>query len=454
MKARRSLNLLVAAAGLVFLSGCATETLTDSAFWSYLPFTSAKGGKGSGAHGGSDDPKASPDSPPATKSGDQPKPATTPQRSTDPTSEGWNDPPSPNKDAGPATRAAKPEPARTDNTAQTPPRRIDAASPKPKTTPDGISVRTDGLTLTSNVPGTAPALPAVDGRALDGKTIGAIGLPSPALGPNAVNPDGTPPLGDLAAPAPTKATGSRNPSLPETSGPTGKVKRPPLRIPELFVDGIGPATLGKPNTGELPKRTPPPPQPADSLNLPREVLGQPATANPGQAARRLPRAITDDPQRLASPTAALPLPGIPAVAPTNGASQAAAAGTLPTQPNAATSNHVGPGVAIPGAPATKSADGRTLNGGVAGSPATAKPNGETAPLPNVGQVPPLPTPPIPAPFRLSEWISNDALHQAWRRQQSQRAELEPQVRGSEQQRLRLILDTYLLREKAEDKSGK
>lgn len=48
MKARRTLNLLVAAAGLVFLSGCATETLTDSAFWSYLPFTSNKGGKGSG----------------------------------------------------------------------------------------------------------------------------------------------------------------------------------------------------------------------------------------------------------------------------------------------------------------------------------------------------------------------------------------------------------------------
>jgi hypothetical protein len=111
-------------------------------------------------------------------------------------------------------------------------------------------------------------------------------------------------------------------------------------------------------------------------------------------------------------------------------------------------------VAIPGAPDTKSADGRTLTGGVAGGPLPAKANGETAPLPNVGQVPPLPTSPIPAPFRLSEWISNDALHQSWRRQQSQRAELEPQVRGSEQQRLRLILDTYLLREKPAEKTEK
>jgi hypothetical protein len=65
----------------------------------------------------------------------------------------------------------------------------------------------------------------------------------------------------------------------------------------------------------------------------------------------------------------------------------------------------------------------------------------------------LPAPPIPAPFRLSEWISNDALHQAWRRRQSERAQLEPRVRDEEQQRLRLILDTYLLREKPEGKSG-
>jgi hypothetical protein len=80
--------------------------------------------------------------------------------------------------------------------------------------------------------------------------------------------------------------------------------------------------------------------------------------------------------------------------------------------------------------------------------------GPAAHLPNVGPTSPLPSTPIPAPFRLSEWISNDAMHQAWRRQQSQRAQLEPEIRGGEQQRLRLLLDTYLLRAKPADQSEK
>jgi len=46
------------------------------------------------------------------------------------------------------------------------------------------------------------------------------------------------------------------------------------------------------------------------------------------------------------------------------------------------------------------------------------------------------------------------MHQAWRRQQSQRAQLEPEIRGGEQQRLRLLIDTYLLREQSADKSEK
>jgi hypothetical protein len=46
------------------------------------------------------------------------------------------------------------------------------------------------------------------------------------------------------------------------------------------------------------------------------------------------------------------------------------------------------------------------------------------------------------------------MHQAWRRRQSQRAQLEPEIRGGEQQRLRLLLDTYLLREKPVDKAEK
>jgi len=83
-----------------------------------------------------------------------------------------------------------------------------------------------------------------------------------------------------------------------------------------------------------------------------------------------------------------------------------------------------------------------------------KANGPAAPLPTVGPNSPLPSTPIPAPFRLSEWISDDAMHQAWRRRQSQRAQLKPEIRGGEQQRLRLLLDTYLLREKPVDKAEK
>ena len=77
-----------------------------------------------------------------------------------------------------------------------------------------------------------------------------------------------------------------------------------------------------------------------------------------------------------------------------------------------------------------------------------------APLPSVGVLAPLPPKPIPAPFRLSEWISNDALHQAWRRQQAMRAQAEPEVRGSEQQRLRLVIDRFLLNESTESPATK
>ena len=203
----------------------------------------------------------------------------------------------------------------------------------------------------------------------------------------------------------------------------------------------------------MPKRTVQP-LAGDSLKLPREVLGEPAAASPAQAARRIPRAITDDPKRPAANTASLPLPGIPADAPKNGPTQTFATGAVLGQPNTATANLGGPSVAIPGAPVTKPTDRRTLTGGVAGGPLPAKPNGDPTPLPNVGPLPPLPPPPIPTPFRLSEWISNDALHQAWRRRQSERTQLEPEIRGSEQQRLRLLLDTYLLREKPEAKPEK
>ena len=449
MKARRSLNLLVAAAGLVFLSGCATETLTDSAFWSYLPFTSTKGGKGSGGQGGSDAQQPKVDHVPTAKSTDGAKPKTT-QRSTDPASEEWNDPVQPKLPAEPSKQPNSPPRAPNDPAGRSPTLDTKVDGLPPKASPAALPVRADLPTAPVFVQGSGPALPSPDSSVPAAKNTGPVTLPHPELNPTAPTAPG---LGDPTATTPASRTPASNPATLDLPGPKAKAPRTPLRLPELFVDGIGPTTVGKPTVAELPKRTASP-QPGDSLNLPREFLGEPAEGTSGQASRRLPRAITDDPQRLAPPTASLPLPGIPADAPTSAGGQAPATGTLLGQPNAAKTNPSGPAVAIPGAPDTKAADGRTLTGGVAGGPLTAKAKGETAPLPNVGQVPPLPTPPISAPYRLSEWISNDALHQAWRRQQSERAQLESDIRGSEQQRLRLILDTYLLREKPAEKNEK
>lgn len=450
MKARRSLNLLVAAAGLVFLSGCATETLTDSAFWSYLPFTSNKGGKGSGGPGGSDAQQPKVDHVPTAKSTDGAKP-TTPQRSTDPVSEDWNDPVKPKLPAEPSRQSNTPPRAPNDPAGRSPAVVTDVGGLPPKASPASLPVRADLPTAPVSVQGSGPALPSPDSSAPAPKNAGPVTVPHPELNPTAPTAPRALGLGDPTAQAPASRTPASNPETLDLPGPKAKPQRTPLRLPELLVDGIGPTTVGKPTIAELPKRSTPP-QPGDSLNLPREVLGEPAAATPGQASQRLPRAITDDPQRPVPPTASLPLPGIPTDAPTSAAGQAPTTGTLPGQANPAKTNPSGPAVAIPGAPDTKASAGRTLTGGGAGGPATAKPNGESAPLPNVGPVPPLPTPPIPAPFRLSEWISNDALHQSWRRQQSTRAELEPQIRGSEQQRLRLILDTYLLREKPVEKT--
>jgi hypothetical protein len=126
---------------------------------------------------------------------------------------------------------------------------------------------------------------------------------------------------------------------------------------------------------------------------------------------------------------------------------AAESAKLPDQQTAAKAPSGGPAVVAPEAPATASTAGGTLTGGVTVPPLPPKATGPAKPLPPVEAAVPLPVPAIPTPFRLSEWISNDALHQAWRRRQSERTQLEPEIRGSEQQRLRLLLDTYLLREK-------
>ena len=452
MKVRRSLNLPVAAAGLVFLSGCATETLTDSAFWSYLPFTSTKGGKGSGGQGGSDAQQPKVDNVPTAKSTDGAKPTTT-QRSTDPVSEDWNDPLKPKLPAKPSKQSNTPLRAPNDPAGRSPAVGTDVGGLPPKASPASLPIRADLPAAPVSVQGSGPALPTPDSNAPAAKNAGPVTLPHPELNPTAPTVPSALRLGDPTAQAPAGRTPASNPATLDLLGPKAKTPRTPLRLPELFVDGIGPTTVGKPTLAELPKRTATP-QPGDSLILPREVLGEPAAASPGQASRRLPRAITDDPQHPATPMTSLPLPGIPADAPRSAGDPGGVTGTLLGQLKAATTNPSGPAVAILGAPATKASDGRTLTGGVAGGPLPAKANGVTTPLPNVGQVPPLPTPPIPAPFRLSEWISNDALHQSWRRQQSQRAEREPEIRGSEQQRLRLILDTYLLREKPAEQTEK
>jgi hypothetical protein len=124
------------------------------------------------------------------------------------------------------------------------------------------------------------------------------------------------------------------------------------------------------------------------------------------------------------------------------------------QPTAAHASSGGPAVVAPEAPTKASSAGGTLTGGVTVPPLPPKATGPAKPLPPVAAPAPLPVAAIPAPFRLSEWISNDALHQAWRRQQLERTQLEPRLRDGEQQRLRLLLDTYLLREKAEEKDAK
>ena len=164
MKARRSLNLLVAAAGLVFLSGCATETLTDSAFWSYLPFTSDKGGKGSGGPGGSDAQQPKVDHGPTTKSTDGTKPTTT-QRSTDPVSEDWNDPVKPKLAAEPLKQSNTPPRAPNDPAGRSPAVVTDVGGLSPKASPASLPFRADLPTAPVSVQGSGPALPSPDSSA-------------------------------------------------------------------------------------------------------------------------------------------------------------------------------------------------------------------------------------------------------------------------------------------------
>jgi hypothetical protein len=451
MKARRSLNLLVAAAGLVFLSGCATETLTDSAFWSYLPFTSSKGGKGTGGHAGDVNPQPAPTAKPEVPSAAQPKLSTVPQRSTDPNSEDWNEPVTPTKDAGPLGSLPQAKTPGAGSTTQLPVVRDEAS--KPKTTPSGMPVRTDIPTVGSKIPGPAPALPRVEASSTDQKNNGVIRLPNPTSGRTEGNTQGVPTLGDPAAPSTSNRQGGTPPHLPEVPEPSGKGKRTPLRLPELLVNGIGPTTIGKPTVAELPKRSPSP-KPSDGLNLPPVVIGEAAVGNAGPGAQRLPKALTNAPERRSANATTLPLPSIALDSPAKAARAIVEAAKLPGQPSPAIVQPKAPALAVPEAPPAKSGGGSTLTGSIGGGSLPTKTAGTANALPSIEPSATLPLPPIPAPFRLSEWISNDALHQAWRRQQSERAQVEPQLRSAEQQRLRLILDTYLLREKPAEKAGK
>lgn len=453
MAARRTLNLLAAAAGLVFLSGCATETLTDSAFWSYLPFTSHKGGKGSGGSGSDNADAAKTEPTVKGKTAEGPPPTAPTQRSTDPISESWNDPAKPPQAVQPDKQpAAAPGTANTlgDKTLTL---KAEGDGLPAKLSPTGMAVRTDGPNTPTAERGPTPALPPMDGQASTGKDSATVGLPNLELNPTSPGNTRAPGLDVPTAPG----SSQRAPASPAASidlpGPKAKAPRAPLRLPELLVDGIGPATIGKPTVAELPKRTPTP-KPTDGLNVPLVVVRETVDVQSADGVHRLPKALTEGPERRQANATPLPLPRVALDSPKAAARNATENAQLPDQPTAAKAPSGSPAVVAPEAPATASTAGGTLTGGVAVGPLPPKATGPAKPLPPVEAAAPLPVPPIPAPFRLSEWISNDALHQAWRRQQIERTQLEPQLRGGEQQRLRLLLDTYLLREKAEEKDPK
>jgi hypothetical protein len=453
MKMRRTLNLLAAAAGLVFLTGCATETLTDSAFWSYLPFTSHKGGKGSGGAGGGEAEPAKTEATVKGKTTDGTNPTAPMQRSTDPVSESWNDPAKPPQAAQPEKPPATAPGAASTAAGKTLTLKAEADGSPAKPAPSGMAVRTDGPNKPTAERGPTPALPPMDGKAATTKGADTLSLPNPEASQTAPKATRAPGLGDPSAPASAQRSPSSPAAAVDLPGPKAKAPRPALHLPELIVDGIGPATVGKPTLAELPKR-PTTPKPTDGLNVPPVVLREANDGQAGDGAQRLPKALTEAPERRQANATPLPLPRVALDSPKAAARNATGNAQLSDQRTAAQPPSGVPAVVAPEAPTTASTAGGTLTGGVTVPPLPPKATGPAKPLPPVEASVPLPVPAIPAPFRLSEWISNDALHQAWRRQQIERTQLEPQLRGSEQQRLRLLLDTYLLREKAEEKDTK
>jgi hypothetical protein len=451
MSPRRSLNLLVAAAGLVFLSGCATETLTDSAFWSYLPFTSHQGGKGSGGAGGRDAEPAKTEPAVKGKTADGANPTAPTPRSTDPISESWNDPAKPPQAAQPEKQpTAAPGPG---NTAGGKTLTLKAEGSPTKPAPTGMAARTDWPNTLAAERGPAPTLPPMDGKAATAKSSDPVGLPNPEANQTLPKATRAPGLGDPTAPASSKRSPASSTASIDLPPPQAKAPRPALHLPDLIVDGISPATVGKPTVAELPKRTSTP-MTNDGLNIPSMVLREANDSQAGEGPQHLPKALTEAPARRQANATPLPLPRVALDSPKVVARKAMESAKPSDQPTAAHASSGGPAVVAPEAPTKASSAGGTLTGGVTVPPLPPKATGPAKPLPPVAAPAPLPVAAIPAPFRLSEWISNDALHQAWRRQQLERTQLEPRLRDGEQQRLRLLLDTYLLREKAEEKDAK
>ena len=429
MRGPRTLNLLVAAAGLVFLTGCATETLTDSAFWSYLPFTSAKkggGGNGGGGAGADKNPGGLADT-----TGTKPKPTPTgtkPAHGPAGGDEGWNEAP-------PKTPVAQPE-AQPD--AQKNTTRPDAPQPSVPL-PDA-----NGKPVTPNN-GHSPSLPQPALAGTTSRDGRPIGLTEPGAGPRATGTPRAPTIGEPNAAPATIRDDRTAVGLPDLGTPPAKGARSSFKIPELVIDGIAPTTVGRPTVVDLPKRTAPV-KPDEALTLPTVVTGPNATATQ-PSPNRLPKALTDSRAAGAPSRATLPLPDVLQATPGKLGGASTPDLPAPGNPTGSQSNVTSHTIAPPGAPETKAAANGTLSGGVDLGPLGAKPNPTTTSLPPVGTVAPLPPKPIPTPFRLSEWISNDALHQEWRRQQLLRTQQAPEERGSDQQRLRLVLDQFLLREK-------
>lgn len=430
MRSPRTLNLLAAAAGLVFLTGCATETLTDSAFWSYLPFSSSKGGKGSGGHGGG----------PALPASGVPQPAPAKADATKRPDkgggdEGWNEP-APSQ-TGTDTRGQRPG----------------TSAPAIKPTSGTAATSQDAAKNAGEANRSTPSLPSIGGAASaerEKKTAGLPELEAPQA--SSGKAPSVPLEGGSGLNKPSRSSGP-NPSLPGFPEPTARAGREPLRLPTLIFEGHASAevvqpAMRDPSTATTPART------QAGLPLPTLATGENrSVTNP--ATNRLPKGLTEDLQRPAGRTGTLPLPNVLQDKASDRTKDTLAIRGPAEASSPTRSTQAGPKLTAPGEPAKKDAGGAIAKAGMDLGPLAAKPVGPSAGLPDIPAAQPAGEKPIPAPFRLSEWIANDALHQEWRRQQFQRSQLDPQSRGAEQQRLRLVLDYFLVRDRSsEEPAGK